>query len=73
MARRQELGFGLALVLLCTLGITGSLAATCSNGDRDALLALKSQLTDSSGLLANWKTGTDCCTWTVQYLSILMN
>ncbi|KAG0557396.1 hypothetical protein KC19_11G126300 [Ceratodon purpureus] len=64
MTRRQEFGFGLALLLLCTLGITGSLAATCSIGDRDALLAFKNQLTDSSGLLANWMKGTDCCTWT---------
>ncbi|KAK9138936.1 hypothetical protein Sjap_009530 [Stephania japonica] len=39
-------------------------AATCHPDDESGLLAFKSGFTeDPSGMLSNWKPGTDCCQW----------
>ncbi|MCD7447097.1 hypothetical protein HAX54_023126 [Datura stramonium] len=44
--------------------LTASLAANCHVNDQSGLLAFKSGITsDPSGILASWKAGTDCCTW----------
>lgn len=39
-------------------------AATCHVDDETGLLSFKSGITaDPSGMLSNWKPGSDCCTW----------
>ncbi|ESQ33422.1 hypothetical protein EUTSA_v10009975mg, partial [Eutrema salsugineum] len=40
-------------------------ATTCHPDDEAGLLAFKSGITrDPSGILSDWKKGTDCCSWT---------
>ncbi|KAK4352858.1 hypothetical protein RND71_028376 [Anisodus tanguticus] len=49
---------------ILTLQCLTSIAAKCHMDDESALLAFKSGITsDPSGMLASWKAGTDCCTW----------
>lgn len=38
-------------------------SANCSVGDRNALLQFKSGLADPYGVLSDWDTNPNCCTW----------
>ncbi|CAK9160312.1 unnamed protein product [Ilex paraguariensis] len=49
---------------LLTLQYLTTTTAKCHVDDKTGLLDFKSGITaDPSGLLASWKPGTDCCTW----------
>ncbi|KAL5571744.1 hypothetical protein UlMin_021341 [Ulmus minor] len=51
------------LTVLALRCLTAALAA-CHVDDAAGLLGFKSAITaDPSGMLASWKSGTDCCTW----------
>ncbi|PHU27194.1 hypothetical protein BC332_05526 [Capsicum chinense] len=52
------------LFILLSLHCLTCLAANCHVDDESGLLGFKSGITsDPSGILANWKAGTDCCKW----------
>lgn len=54
----------LSLLSLLTLQCLTAASAACHVDDESGLLAFKSAIThDPSGMLQNWKSGTDCCKW----------
>ena len=62
-AFRTSLFFLLHLSVL-TLRFLSAASAACHVDDESGLLAFKSAIThDPSGMLQNWKSGTDCCKW----------
>ncbi|KAL5148147.1 putative LRR receptor-like serine/threonine-protein kinase IRK [Glycine soja] len=55
----------LLLAILFTLTPHKANGATCHPEEEAGLLGFKSGIrSDPSGLLSNWISGTDCCTWT---------
>lgn len=55
--------FVLCILLLCSLTSISS-AARCHPKDEAGLLGFKSAIkSDPSGLLSDWKKGSDCCKW----------
>ncbi|PON36142.1 LRR domain containing protein [Parasponia andersonii] len=54
----------LLFLTIYTLGCLKDASAACHADDEAALLGFKSAMTaDPSGMLASWKSGTDCCSW----------
>ncbi|KAG0584769.1 hypothetical protein KC19_3G232800 [Ceratodon purpureus] len=51
------------LLVAVFLGHFTAVSAICAAGDRDALLQFKSELADPYGVLSDWDTNPDCCTW----------
>ncbi|CAM0946840.1 unnamed protein product [Alopecurus aequalis] len=56
--RREVLGF--AVLLLVSLA---SPASSCTDQDKGSLLQFLAGLSRNGGLMALWRTKTDCCTW----------